>query len=72
MTLIDKEEITVGDYNTAKVLNASFSNIASNLYPFATMGVVKGATKSSREIIFLSTTKIGENAANILNCYISN
>ena len=46
MTLIDKEEITVGDYNTAKVLNASFSNIASNLYPFATMGVVKGATKS--------------------------
>ena len=44
MTLIDKEEITVGDYNTAKVLNASFSNIASNL--FATMGVVKGATKS--------------------------
>lgn len=25
MTLTDKEEITVGNYNTAKVLNASFS-----------------------------------------------
>ena len=31
MTLIDKEEITVGDHNTANVLNAFFSNIASNL-----------------------------------------
>ena len=31
MTLIDKEEITVGDYNTAKVLSTFFSNIVSNL-----------------------------------------
>ena len=31
MTLIDKEEIIVGDYDTAKVLNSFFSNIDSNL-----------------------------------------
>ena len=31
MTLVDKEEITVGDYNTAKVLNTFLSNIVSNL-----------------------------------------
>ena len=31
MKLTDKEEITVGDYNTANVLNAFFSNIVSNL-----------------------------------------
>ena len=31
MTLIDKEEIIVGDYNTAKVLNSFFSNIVSHL-----------------------------------------
>ena len=30
-TLIDKEEIIVGDNNTAKVLNTFFSNIVSNL-----------------------------------------
>ena len=29
--LIVKEEIIVGDYNTAKVLNTFFSNIVSNL-----------------------------------------
>ena len=27
ITLIDKEEIVVGDYNTAKVLSAFYSNI---------------------------------------------
>ena len=31
MTLIDKDKIIVGDYNTAKVLNTFFSNIVSNL-----------------------------------------
>ena len=31
MTLIDNEEIIMGDYNTAKVLNTFFSNIVSNL-----------------------------------------
>ena len=31
MTLIGKEEINVGDYNTAKVLNTFFFNIVSNL-----------------------------------------
>ena len=31
MTLIDKEETMVDDYNTAKVLNTFFSNIDSNL-----------------------------------------
>ena len=31
MTLIDKEEIIVGDYNTAKGLNTFFSDIVSNL-----------------------------------------
>ena len=31
----------------------------------------KGATKSYREIIFVSATKIGENTINILNCYFS-
>ena len=31
MTIIDKEEIIMGDFNTAKVLNTSFSNIFSNL-----------------------------------------
>ena len=31
MTLIDKKEIILGDYNTAKVLNTFFSNIVSNL-----------------------------------------
>ena len=31
MTLIDKEEIIIGDYNTAKVLNTFFSNIVSNI-----------------------------------------
>ena len=31
MTLIDKAEIIVDDYNTAKVLNTFFSNIVSNL-----------------------------------------
>ena len=31
MKLIDKEEIIVGDFNTAKVLNTFFSNIVSNL-----------------------------------------
>ena len=31
MTLIDKEEIITGDYNTAKVLSTFFSNIVSNL-----------------------------------------
>ena len=31
MTLIDEEKIIVGDYNRAKVLNALFSNIVSNL-----------------------------------------
>ena len=30
MTLIDKEEMIVGDYNTTNVLNVFFSNIASN------------------------------------------
>ena len=30
MTLIDKEEIIMGDYNTAEVLNTFFSNIVSN------------------------------------------
>ena len=31
MRLIDKEDIILSDYNTAKVLNIFFSNIASNL-----------------------------------------
>ena len=31
ITLIDEEEIIVGDYNTANVLNTLFSNIAINL-----------------------------------------
>ena len=31
MRLIDKEEFILSDYNTAKVLNIFFSNIASNL-----------------------------------------
>ena len=31
MTLIDTEEIIMSNYNTAKVLNAFFSNIFSNL-----------------------------------------
>ena len=31
MTLMDKEEIIMGDHNTAKVLNTFFSNIVSNL-----------------------------------------
>ena len=31
MILIDKEEIIMGDYNTAKVLNTFFSNIVRNL-----------------------------------------
>ena len=31
MTLLDKEEIIMGEYNTVKVLNAFFSNIVSNL-----------------------------------------
>ena len=31
MTLTDEEEIVVGDYNTAKVLNTFFSDIVSNL-----------------------------------------
>ena len=31
MTLIDNEEIIMDDYNTARVLNTSFSNIVSNL-----------------------------------------
>ena len=31
MTLIDKEETIIGDYNTAKVLNTLFSKIVSNL-----------------------------------------
>ena len=31
MTLIEKEEITAGDFNTAKVLNTFFYNIVSNL-----------------------------------------
>ena len=31
MRLTDKEEIILGDYKTAKVLNIFFSNIASNL-----------------------------------------
>ena len=31
MTLIDKEEIIMGDCNTAKFLNTFFSNIVSNL-----------------------------------------
>ena len=31
ITLIDKEEIIMGDYSTAKVLNIFFSNIVSNL-----------------------------------------
>ena len=31
MTLIDEEDISVGDYNTAQVLNTFFSNIVSNL-----------------------------------------
>ena len=31
MSLIDKEEILIGDYNNTKVLNTIFSNIASNL-----------------------------------------
>ena len=31
MTIIDNEEIIMGDYNTAKVLNTFFSNIDSNL-----------------------------------------
>ena len=31
MTLIDKKEILVGDYNTDKVLNTFFSNILSGL-----------------------------------------
>ena len=31
MTLIDNEEIVMGDYNTAKVLNTFFSDIVSNL-----------------------------------------
>ena len=30
MTLIDTEEIIMSNYNTAKVLNAFFSNIVSN------------------------------------------
>ena len=29
---------------------------------------LKGATKSFRKIIFVSTTKIGGNSTNILNC----
>ena len=33
---------------------------------------IKGATKTSREIIFVSVTEIGENTTNILNCYVSN
>ena len=32
MTLINKEEIIVGDYTTGKVLNTFFSNIVSNLH----------------------------------------
>ena len=31
MILIGKEEIIVGDYNTAKVLNTFLSNIVNNL-----------------------------------------
>ena len=31
MTLLDKEEIIMGEYNTVKVLNTFFSNIVSNL-----------------------------------------
>ena len=31
MTLLDKEEIIAGDYNTAKVFNTFFPNIVSNL-----------------------------------------
>ena len=31
MSLIDKKEILIGDYNNTKVLNTIFSNIASNL-----------------------------------------
>ena len=33
---------------------------------------IKGATKTSRKIIFVSTTEIGENTTNILNYYVSN
>ena len=34
--------------------------------------ILLGATKLQREIIFVCTTKIEENTANILNCYCSN
>ena len=34
--------------------------------------MLKGASKLQRKIIFVSATKIGENATNILNCYFSN
>ena len=33
---------------------------------------LKGATKSLRKIVFVSTTTIGENTTNVLNCYFLN
>ena len=33
--------------------------------------IIEGATKAYQKIIFVSTTKIGENTTNILNCYFS-
>ena len=41
MILIGKEEIIVGDYNTAKVLNTFLSNIVSKLESLGGGGVPK-------------------------------
>ena len=35
---------------------------------FYPVSIVKGATKLQQKIIFVSTTKIGENVTNSLNC----
>ena len=49
-----------------------YENIVQYLFKFVTTPYqFKGATKSWRKIIFVSTSKIDENTTSILNYYLS-